>query len=315
MSLGLWILSLPLCLGAVAGVLEPVGPTLPPFLLNLQDAPGQEPLPAPGKPLPYMPVAPEPAAPDACDIHDAFRRDLLDGRNSEHYLVKSSSAEILLVVQKGYLDAAALKRFSSDLLEAAAEIPKLAGRVSKIKGRFTVYAYDQTFLEKDTPISQADVPRAKPGERGVMLRFAKEDRAPVFHELTHLLVGHSSSQSLAEGLADYVEERLRPGKARSFVPAKTDPHREARAAIRRYPPRFLETIGAPGRHSWSAPEVRFSFYYASWSFADHLIRLKGLKTFLAVMDSGGEERAYLKTYGKGLEELRRDWVREIESRP
>ncbi len=258
-----------------------------------------------GKAILRAPAAPETAAPDAFDSNDAHRRELLS--SGDRWTVPTASGTILLVVEKGYLDAKQLDRVAADLQEAVVAIPRLTGRPSRIRGRFTVYLYDRG------PMSEADVPGAQPGEKGLMLRFAKTEEEPLFHEMTHLLAGYSDSQSLGEGGADWVQEKLRPGRARSFVPANTNPHAMAKAALARWPADFLTTIGAPGYwFKMSGRDIRVDFYYCSWSFADFLLRQGDMKAFWAVADAGGKPAAYLKAYGKTYDQLIAAWVSEVK---
>lgn len=250
------------------------------------------------------PAAPETAAPDAFDSNDAFRAGLL--ATGDRWTVPVASGTVLMVVEKGYLDAKQLDRVAADLREAAVEIPRLTGRAPKIRGRFTVYLYDKG------PIAEADVPGARPGERGIMLPFAKTEEEPLFHEATHLLAGYSDSQSLGEGVADWVQEKLRPGRARAFVPANTNPHVRAKAAVARRPAAFLTTIGAPGYwFKMSGRDIRLDFYYCSWSFADFLLRQGDMKAFWSVADAKGEPAAYLKAYGRTYDGLIAAWLSEV----
>lgn len=258
-----------------------------------------------GKAIVRAPAAPETAKPDVNnDGNDAHRLQLLT--QGDRWTVPTSSGGILLVVEKGYLNDAQLDRVAADLQEASVEIPRLTGRPSLIRGRFTVYVYDRG------PMSEADVPGAQPGEKGLMLRLIKEEKDPLFHEMTHLLAGYSKSQSMAEGIADWVQDKLRPGRAHAFVPANTNPHVIAKAAVARWSPDFLTTIGAPG--FWfglSGRAIRLDFYYCSWSFADFLLRQGDMKAFWSVADEGGKPEAYLKAYGRTYDDLIKAWLSEV----
>lgn len=259
------------------------------------------PQPAPAREVPACaPAPPEAANPDAFDGNDEFRRNLLDGKTSDLYRVEALGG-ILLVVQKGYLDAGELARLCSDLSEATREVPRVTRRSPLARTRFTVYVYP------GGPVSEAHVPGAQPGETGVMLKFVKEDRAPLFHELTHLLAGYSNSQSLAEGVADYVQRELRPGKANGFMPADADADSRSRAALASYPHAFAEAVGAPGHQSWTDPQVRFDFYYASLSFVDFLLRQGDMKRLWSVIDAGGAPAAYEQSYRRSRAALVAEW--------
>jgi hypothetical protein len=248
-------------------------------------------------------VLAQPANPDAFDGNDEFRKELLASTASDWYALKSK-LEYLIVVEKGYLGSADVKRLAADLDEAADKVPRLIGRKSAYSKRLTVYVYG------DGPMSEAGVPGAFSGEKGLMLKFAKEDRAPTFHELAHVMAGGGdASQSLAEGLADWVQAKARPGKAYTFVPANADPDALAKAAIAKYPSAFYEAIGAAGWGGWSGQEVRQQFYFASWSFVKYLIKRNGMAAFLGVFDAkpGSLAPAYAQSYGKDLAALRKEW--------
>lgn len=262
-----------------------------------------------GRPVLRLPAPAEPARPDEFDANDSFRLRLLSAESSERWLVWTQTGDILLIVEKGYLPAAALDRLCADLQQAAAAVPRLTGRAPRVRGRVTVYVYDEG------PMSEADVPGARPGEKGLMLRFVREGADPLFHEMTHLLAGHGGSQSLNEGIAEWVQARLRPGRASAFIPAGTDPHGEAARALASYPSAFRDAIGAPGHFRWSVETVRRDFYYASWSFADFLLRRGGMSRYWSVLDAGGTPAAYRAAYGRSREDLVDEWAREIALRP
>ncbi|HEX4048665.1 MAG TPA: hypothetical protein VH309_12555 [Elusimicrobiota bacterium] len=254
-----------------------------------------------------FPAPPETAAPDKDDDNDGFRRALLDPRRSDRWIVPTGSGGIMLVVEKGYLDDARLDQLCADLREAVVAIPRLTGRAPLIRGRFTVYVYDEG------PMSEADVPGLRPGERGLMLRFVKENAEPLFHEMTHLLAGYSDSQSLGEGIAEWVQDQERPGRANAFIPANANPDALAKAALAKWPAAFGTTIGAPGY--WfrgSNDDIRFDFYYCSWSFAAFLMRRPGgAKAFWSVADAGGKPEAYQAAYGRSYDSLYAAWVSAV----
>jgi hypothetical protein len=266
--------------------------------------------PAPGKPARLIPIAAETAHPDGFGRDDAFRAALLAPGRSDWFIVQAEAGPILLVVQKGYLTPAQTDALAGELQDADAALPRWGGR-RLIGGRYTVYAYDDALDGAPTPISEAGVPGAQKGEKGVELRFVKDGAAPLFHELTHLLVGgDGDSQSLSEGLADTAEDAFRPGHAHAFVPANADPDALCRAAVARYPRPFYEAVGAPGYSSWSGQQVRFSFYYCSWSFTRWLVARSSPPTVTAVLDAGASDAAYAKAFGSPLAALRARWAAE-----
>jgi hypothetical protein len=256
------------------------------------------------RPVLREPAPPETARPDSFDDdNDDFRRALLDPSRSDRWLVPTSLGGVLLVVQKGYIDDIRLDSLASDLQEAVAKIPALTGREPRVRKRFTVYVYN------DGPPSAANIPGAQPGEKGLMLAFVKEGEDPLFHELTHLLAGRGGSTSLNEGVAEWVQDRLRPGRANAFVPAGADPDALCKAALAKWPSAFRSTIGAPG--DWFKGPRRaivFDYYYCSWSFVGSLLRRKDMKALWRVIDAGGAPKAYRSAYDATYDRLFADWV-------
>jgi hypothetical protein len=254
-------------------------------------------------PAPY-----EEAVPDASFEYEDFRQSLAGRARSDRWLVPCGSLSVLLVVEKGYLDGAGLDRLASEVQEAVSGIPEFTRRPPRIQGRFAL------FVSEGSPPSNAGGPGIRKGEKGVFLKFYKEDRSPLFHELTHLLAGSSHSQSLSDGMADCVQDRFRPGKANAFTPAGTDPDEKAREALEPDPSWLLSTVGSPGFPAWTGEEAREGFYYCSWSFVRFLIRRGGMAAAWSLLDAGGAEEAYVRAFGKGRDRLVGEWARSIGAR-
>jgi hypothetical protein len=268
--------------------------------------------PATGGPAPLVPIAAETPHMDAFARDGAFRAKLLAPGRSDWFLIQAASGDVLLVAQKGYLTAAQLTALARQVQAADDAIPKWGGR-RLIKSRYTLYVYDDTLDDDVTPISEADVPGAQHGERGVELRFVKDGTAPLFHELTHLLVGgDGDSQSLSEGLADTSEDHFLPGHAHAFVLANSDPDALCKAALAKYPQPFYAAVGAPGYSSWSGSMIRFDFYYCSWSFTRWLVAGASPEKVIAVLDDGASDAAYQKQLGAPLALLRARWARKLQ---
>lgn len=273
-----------------------------------------QPAPVPGKAVRLVPIAAETAHADTFGRDDEFRRKLLTPGRSDWYIIPTRAGDVLLVVQKGYLDAARLESLAADVQEADAALPLWGGR-RLVRARYTLYVYDDALDDEVTPISEADVPGAQHGERGVELRFVKDRTEPLFHEFTHLLVGgDGDSQSLSEGLADTAEDKFRPGHAHAFVLANTNPDALCAEAVARYPAPFYEAIGAPGYSNWSGAHIRFDFYYCSWSFTRWLVGSGSPARVISVLDAGAADAAYVKAFGAPLAELRARWAHAIHAR-
>lgn len=264
--------------------------------------------PVPGKPVVYQPAAREAYSVVAYDRWDGLRERL--AKRGEWYSLPSAAQPVLLLVEKGYLDEAALTRFAKDVVEAVAGVPECTGRKPpKFAGRLVIYVYD------GGPASETDVPGVAKGDMGIMLRFVKEDEAPVFHELTHALAGYShASPSLSEGLAEEVESHFRPGKAHSFTPADADPDRLAKTALGRESAAFLATVGAPNDGKpFESPQAKHDYYFSSWSFVRFLAARKGLGAVFKVMDAGGDDKSYRDAFGGDAASLRADWKKKLDA--
>jgi len=162
------------------------------------------------------------------------------------------------------------------------------------------------------PMSEADVPGVKKGERGIMMRFVKEDKAPVFHELTHLLAGYSDSQSLAEGFADAVDDHFRPARRTPSRRRTSIPISREKAS--RLPEAVLEATARPAT-TLVGPDI------ASAS--------TGRPVVLALADRerhhgrlhqgsstpGPTDDAYKTSYKKDLAALRADWKAFVDAKP
>lgn len=267
--------------------------------------------PAPGKPLVLLPIVAETPNPDSFRRDDAFRAALMAPGKADWYEILAGARRVLLIVQKGYLTNDRIFALAEEVLAADAALPKWGGR-RLITGRWTLYVYDHVFEGKETPFSEADVPGAQKGERGIELKFAKEGTAPLQHEMAHLLLGgDAESQSLSEGLADAAHDFLKPGHEHSFVPANANPEALCKAALAKYPAAFAETIGAPGYHSWSGQKIRQDFYHCSWSFARFLLKKGEPWQALAVLDRNAADCAYRKQYGAPLASLRAAWRKSL----
>lgn len=296
MVLALLLLAAPALGNELGGALPPLKFGVP--LPILPDMPVVR-----SRPVLRRPAPPEAANPDRFDRNDEFRRALLAPAASDRWLVPTVQGDVMLVVEKGYLTEAELDAFCADVQEGVAGVPRVTGRSSRIRGRFTLYVYDEG------PLSEASVPGLARGEKAIMLRFVKEKHDPLFHELTHLLAGYSASQSLGEGIADVVQARFRPGRASAFMAADTDPHAESRRALAAWGPELRRLVGAPGHEiSLDERQKRFDFYYASWSFADTLVRARGMEAFWRVADAGGADAAYRADFGMDRAALVSAWV-------
>ncbi|HVA67614.1 MAG TPA: hypothetical protein VNK24_11955 [Elusimicrobiota bacterium] len=246
---------------------------------------------APKAALSYRQIPPAAANPDSYNDNDAFRRKMLAPGNSDEYLVRTDLGGILLVVQKGYLEARQTAGLVSELQQAVRDVPLLTGRPPLVRKRFTVYVYD------DGPISEAGVPGALPGETGLMLAWVKEGNAPIFHEMTHLLAGYTANRS--------PWPRASPAP---FMVADADPDKAAKRILAQDPPMLVEGLGGPGYYNFSSQRIRVD----SWSFVDFLLRQGGMAKLWTLIDAGGTPAAYRKIYKTPYAALFADWKQDVE---
>lgn len=227
-------------------------------------------------------------------------------RTGDHYLFTGEAGDILLVVEKDYLTVEEVERVGTTLTDARRNVAEFLNKKDEL-GRLTIYVYDEG------PYSTAHVPGAFLGEQGILLKFAKENEAPDYHELTHMLAGnHTRSTSLSEGLADFVQQKFRPEVASSFVPANADIRALAKEAIQSYP-ELLDVIGSPSQVTFPPfhPDVRHDFYFASCSFVTYLATLGDLDQLMNVYNRHGYDGAYQEAYGLSRESLIHDWLKDI----
>jgi hypothetical protein len=252
------------------------------------------------------------------DEYDSFRKSLLETGQVYDLDTKNSPGARLVVekdslTKKSYLTKSELKRIASEIARALEEVPRFVGRPFITDKRITVYIYQ---IDNTKPISGAANYGPTPDTWGIMLAFAQEDKAGVFHEFTHLTErnwGNGGSESLSEGFAEYVSSQLEPGKAHTFTLANADADQLAQAAIQNYSQiKFLQYIGAgDSAHSMPQGHVRVDFYFTSWSFVNFLISNGGIPKFLKVLDAGGTPAAYFQVYGQTYSALLNQWLGSV----
>lgn len=244
---------------------------------------------------------------------DMFVRWMRMRQNTDRYYFSTNRGGILLVVEKAYLSEDRMRTLICDLQKAVDVIPTLTQRASAIQGRMTVYIFQSQGL-----VSRSHLPGIQRDEDGLRLAFVKTNVEPLFHEMTHMLTAapgrarEIDSQSLMEGVADWVQLNMAPGREFSMYPANADIQALAKKAVARNDADFLGTIGAPGIHIYDGmKEVRDDFYFASASFVGYLINRGGFAAFWKVYDARADDAAYIAQYGKTREKLVEEWKSKI----
>lgn len=144
------------------------------------------------------------------------------------------------------------------------------------------------------------------------------------HELTHIMCGPSFSQSLEEGLCDYVNYRVgmvsyiwdeRPDWTRVETFKLLFP-RYLKAFSQDEQDKILEKVGQEGGYSYGF-ETAYSrlWYFYSELFVEYLVEKYGMETTLNLIRNGETQDDYVKYLGQTLEQVKADWnvwIDEIE---
>ncbi len=153
------------------------------------------------------------------------------------------------------------------------------------------------------------------------------------HELTHVIAGPSFSISLEDGLCQYVQGTI--GKS-SHMPGVTEGKLSFEEDFKTYhehckqlasqgnisaketDPKgtipledIISLIGKEGRQY--PKENRMIWYVYSESFCRYLITEYGVDSTMDLITNGEDESAYETILGKGLEELKEDWLRSVDA--
>jgi hypothetical protein len=228
---------------------------------------------------------------------DQDLRDLLLLENDIYSLKTEHGREAFLVYEKGYLNASQRTRQEQDIADALEEVPKIVGRSFDDSGPITYFIYES---KSNRPTSYSDKIGILPGKLGTMLILSDENADPTFHETAHLTekvwAEDKVSESLSEGMAQYVQDQCRPGRAAGLTPENLNPDLFTKKYLSANTDSsdFLEKIGTRGNYddSWPNQDARHAFYFSSWSFTKYLLAVGSMPDLLKALDAGGD----LKTY-------------------
>lgn len=153
------------------------------------------------------------------------------------------------------------------------------------------------------------------------------------HELTHIITGPSFSISLEDGLCQYVQGTI--GKS-SHTPEVTEgklsfeeffktcyehdkqlaskgnisaKETDSKGAIPLED--LISSIGKEGRQY--PTKDRMTWYSYSEAFCRYLIAEYGVDSTMDLITNGENESSYETILGKGLEELKEDWLRSVDA--
>ena len=256
-----------------------------------------------------------------------FRQYVLE-HSEIFYLDNDQSAGAVLVFEKDYLPTEADKFWiEQEISDALVQVPKLLNQGFAVEGRITFYIYDRC---KNCPnFASAGPFGVRIGNEvallSVMAPFADTKETPVFHELAHLAkrglqeaiktkTRWLPSLSCEEGIADFVQEELRPGQAYSFTEANSNKDDLAREALQVYSQDIvLNTVGSDA-NQW--PDVKRvaneifplrAFYFLSRSYMTYAIREFGLPKILELSEKNCTDTAYENVVGVKRDDLRARW--------
>ena len=160
------------------------------------------------------------------------------------------------------------------------------------------------------------VSRSFHGAGPIELYHVAGRRAPIIHELIHMLVGYTRENGhwTQEGLASFMQDKH--GEDRAF-PTRKVPHALMKVILEEQEMlpmiqvmKDCDRIGPFGRgNRWE----RWLAYTQSSSFCKYLIDTHGLKKFMAVYDKPFEEQDFQDAFGKPAGRLIGDWLTMIRS--
>ncbi len=145
--------------------------------------------------------------------------------------------------------------------------------------------------------------------------------ASLAHELTHIMCGPSFSQSLEEGLCEYVNYRV--GIISYIWDEKPDWTRKEifKLLIPRYQKSFsqdeqdeiIEKIGQAGGYpyGYETPSARLWYFYSEL-FVEYLIEKYDTEMTLDLIRNAENRDDYVKYLGKTFEQVKADWFEWID---
>ncbi|QSX06608.1 hypothetical protein JYG23_03890 [Sedimentibacter sp. zth1] len=128
------------------------------------------------------------------------------------------------------------------------------------------------------------------------------------HDLTNIVTDGSSSPSLTEGLAYYIQDEI--GLNVTLYNYGIDIFTSSKQYIVNENKDVIDRIGSA--YGNVMIEKRKEFYVLSNSFCRYLINEYGMDKFMQVYSTDNVENAYLNIYYKSLKELKSDWLGFIE---
>ncbi len=143
----------------------------------------------------------------------------------------------------------------------------------------------------------------------------ESNKAPIAHEVTHLIAPYYSSLSLREGLACVIQDEI--GKNPSvFNFGQPVDELSRQYLVKENTVDYNDVIDSIGESdipehlnlSKMDIETRKAYYILSHSFSKYLIDKYGLEKFMLAYEAEELNEKYIELYDKNLDELRQDWI-------
>ena len=152
------------------------------------------------------------------------------------------------------------------------------------------------------------------GAGPIELHWVRERRAPIVHELTHVLAGYTPAHGhwTQEGFASYMQDRY--GEDEAF-PTRRLAHALVKAIVddgALLP--MLDVMRDRGRRRYFGlgdPWRRWLAYTQSTSLCTYLIEWHGAERFFRIYDLPFERMDFVGVYGMDAERLLEAWLREV----
>jgi hypothetical protein len=155
------------------------------------------------------------------------------------------------------------------------------------------------------------------GQGAIELYWVREVRAPIIHELTHVLAGYTASNGhwTQEGFASYMQDQY--GEDNAF-PTQKIAHALVTVLVeeRRLLP-MRDVMRDRNRTKYfglSTPWERWIAYTQSTSFCRYLIEAYGREKFFKLYDRPVEAIDFAGLYGKTAEVLVNEWLSYVTER-
>jgi hypothetical protein len=214
--------------------------------------------------------------------------------------------------------------FAIDIDAIAADHEYRYGQVAKVfgvepAGKITSFYYASA-EEKARWMGAANTYIAKPWRREIYLQHEGFPHDSLRHEIAHVFAGAFGDGTFGVSVAwwGWPPARFNVGLIEGAAVAADwpttqvlTPHQAVRAMkeLKLLPP--VRRLLAPSFFQFSAAQG----YTTAGSFCRFLLETHGAEPFRRLYRAGGTERSFVDIYGKGLDDLEKDWLAAIDQEP